>query len=180
MDKIRIKKRTFYLFILALTCFGCRHNVCGNNQLLNDCNYVESTTQMLQPYFHNNTSVTFRSRSGNMYGVDSDSELTFFSDGKVEMAEYGYGLKYYYGNYTILNDKSILLSLINYPGIWPIMKMAVCDKEVYLYAQSGKNGLELGGRGGSVETTEMKPFWPFKMIQPESTKDSAEAGTGKR
>ncbi|MCP5537318.1 MAG: hypothetical protein H7A51_13940 [Akkermansiaceae bacterium] len=119
-------------------------------------------------------TTTFVSRGGEYAGMDSDSSITFFDDGKVSMVECGVAPVTYNGTYTIDADGVITLKLKTYPGSWPQMIIRDDSGKILLHRLDGAIGLEFGGRGGAVETPEMKPFWPFglsSVLWPEPNEE---------
>jgi len=67
----------------------------------------------------------------------------------------------------VSGDGVITIKLVGYSGDWPEMKMAKDGVRIRLYARSGDDGFVFGGRAGGVETDEMKPFWPFALVESE-------------
>lgn len=107
--------------------------------------------------------VTFVSRSGKFYGMDSDSLLIFSKNGFVILTELGMGSKDYDGTFEIDADQTIKLDLPTYPGSWPPMRFRRDGDANFLDRIDQKTGFLFGGRSGAVETEEMKPFWPFGL-----------------
>lgn len=110
----------------------------------------------------------FGSRDGKSYGMDSDSKISLQSEGKAIVGEAGYSYQGYLGSYELEGDGTIVITLKGYRGKWPEMKMAKAGDTVRLFAKDGDNGFVFGGRGGAVETEEMKPFWPFRLMETGS------------
>lgn len=111
----------------------------------------------------------FGSRDGKSYGMDSDSEVSLQPEGKAILGEAGYTYQGYRGSYELGEDGTITITLKGYRGKWPEMKMTKAGDTVRLYSKDGDNGFVFGGRGGAVETEEMKPFWPFRLVEKSST-----------
>lgn len=161
------------LSIVALLCIDAAHpgyaqRACSKIHLIYGCKCIDSPSEILNQFFDNSKSITFRSRAGTFYHSDSDTELTFLPRLNVTITEYGYVPTHYNGTYLICDDGTIELHLDKYPATWPKMVMVVCDKDVFLYTQLGDTEFQAGGRGAFVIIEGMKPFWPFKMVQPES------------
>ncbi len=113
---------------------------------------------------------TFVSRGGEYEGMDSDSSISFLDGGRVTMSEYGIGPTNYNGTYGVDAGGVITLHLKNYPGDWPKMILRKIDGRFLLFRADGATHLAFGGRGGAVETSDMKPFWPFgvsEVLWPE-------------
>ena len=126
-------------------------------------------------------TTTFVSRGGDLAGMDSDSKIVFFDDERVSMTEYGVGPVTYNGTYTVNDGREITLHLESYPGKWPRMVIRKHEGKILLFRSDGTTGLEFGGRGGAVETPEMKPFWPFGLRsvswpEPEPYEEAEGAG----
>ena len=71
-----------------------------------------------------------------------------------------------------------MIALKGYRGDWPEMKLAKEGERIRLYARSGDAGFVFGGRSGGVETSDMKPFWPFALVESESTPNVTPVWTG--
>ena len=124
-------------------------------------------------------TTTFVSRGGQMAGMDSDSQIVFYDDGRVSMTEYGVGPVTYNGKYTVNEDREITLHLENYPSEWPRMVIRKHAGDILLFRSDGAAGLEFGGRGGATETPGMKSFWPFGLSSlswPEPEMFEVESG----
>jgi hypothetical protein len=120
----------------------------------------------------------FGSRDGKSYGMDSDSEISLQPEGKAIVGEAGYTYQGYRGSYGLEEDGTIVLTLKGHRGKWPEMKMAKSGDVVRLYAKDGDNGFVIGGRSGAVETNEMKPFWPFRLVDADSLPSVTPVWTG--
>ncbi|MES2439900.1 MAG: hypothetical protein V4584_12560 [Verrucomicrobiota bacterium] len=110
----------------------------------------------------------FGSRDGKSYGMDSDSEVSLQLEGRAIIGEHGYTYQGYRGSYELEGDGTIVVTLKGYRGKWPEMKLAKTGDVLRLFAKDGDNGFVVGGRGGSVETDDMKPFWPFRLVETSS------------
>lgn len=108
---------------------------------------------------------TFLSREGKFEGMDSDSEISFSDGGKVWMTEYGVAPIEYSGTFTVDDRGEITANFENYPGQWPKMVLRKVGGRILLFRADAASGLEFGGRGGALETPEMKPFWPFGLSE---------------
>ncbi|MES2659244.1 MAG: hypothetical protein V4689_11555 [Verrucomicrobiota bacterium] len=123
---------------------------------------------------------TFVSRAGDFGGMDSDSRISFSDDGRVSMTEYGYAPVEYSGTYSIDEHGIITSKFEKYTGEWPKMMFRKVDGRILLFRSDDATGLEFGGRGGAVETAEMKPFWPFGLTELswERLRPKAETSNG--
>ncbi len=114
-------------------------------------------------------TVVFYSRDGKFYGMDSDSLISFGKDGEAILGEYGYAYQGYRGSYFIEDDGVISVKLKGYRGKWPDMKVSIDGDSVRLFSSDGNGNFVFGGRAGGVLTPDMKPFWPFGLVETEST-----------
>ena len=128
-------------------------------------------------------SATFVSRAGDLGEMDSDSEISFSDDGRVTMTEYGYAPVEYSGTYSMNEYGTITAKFEKYQGQWPEMIFRRVDGRILLFRSDDATGLEFGGRGGAVETGEMKSFWPFgltelswKRHKPEAKNSDGDSG----
>ena len=122
---------------------------------------------------------TFVSRAGDLGGMDSDSEISFSDDGRVSMTEYGYAPVEYSGTYSMDEHGTITAKFEKYQGQWPQMMFRKVDGRILLFRSDDATGLEFGGRGGAVETAEMKPFWPFGLTELSWERPKPEAESSK-
>ena len=109
----------------------------------------------------------FHSRDGKFYGMDSDSVVSFEKERGAVVGEHGFAYQGYRGTYNVTKDGVISVALKGYRGNWPEMKLAKEGDLIRLYANDGKGNFVFGGRAGAVETEEMKPFWPFRLVETE-------------
>jgi len=123
-------------------------------------------------------NAVFSSRDGHSYGMDSDSIISFEAKGSVVLGEYGYAYQGYRGTYTVDNSGAISVELKGYHAKWPRMKMIQQGNTVRLYAEDGKTGFVFGDRGGSVESSKMKSFWPFRLVDTDHTPPVTPIHTG--
>jgi len=112
-------------------------------------------------------TVVFRSRDGKFYGMDSDSVVSLKKDNTAVVGEYGYAYQGYRGTYAVAADGVISISLKGYRGNWPDMKIAKEGDLIRLFSADGNGNFVFGGRAGGVETEEMKPFWPFRLVEAD-------------
>lgn len=112
---------------------------------------------------------TFLSRSGKLYGMDSDTLLSFRANNEVVLGEYGYAYIGYRGTYSVAADGVITLELKGYPADtkWPAMKLVSDGTSHWLHPVTKKNGFIMGGRGGATEFGDMNAFWPFKLVKSD-------------
>ena len=122
-------------------------------------------------------SAKFVSRAGDFGGMDSDSEISFSDDGRVSMTEYGYAPVEYSGTYLMDEHGTITAKFEKYQGQWPKMMFRKVHGRILLFRSDDAAGLELGGRGGAVETAEMRPFWPFGLTELLWARPKPEAKT---
>jgi len=123
-------------------------------------------------------TVSFGSRAGHFYGMDSDTELSFLSDGKVVLLEMGCTDTTYQGSYTVEDRGVISLQMEKRYGDWPSMVMTRKGIDLYLRTEDGYDDIIWGQRAGGASSWDMKPFWPFKMAL--SGMFVFDAGTRKR
>ena len=123
-------------------------------------------------------TVVFQSRDGKFYGMDSDSVISLELEGNVIVGEYGYTYQGYRGKFQVADDGMISIVLKGYPGKWPEMMMTKERREIWLYAKNGDRGFVFGGRGGAVEMGDMKSFWPFRLVEVNSTPTVTPIWTG--
>lgn len=150
------------VFVLALTATGCAQihdRVMGSKTF--EANPFDVLTQALQT----NHPVTFVSRSGITYGMDSDTVLLFSTNNVVQLIEYGYAIEVYQGQYQADTNGILTLSLPEYDGEWPEMVLVQQGDETFLfpYLPANKHFIA-GARGAACETSQMNPFWPFKRV----------------
>lgn len=123
-------------------------------------------------------TVVFVSRDGKMYGMDSDSVISFEADGKVVLGEFGAGIAGYRGTYEVAKDGSVSIVLKGYEAKWPVMKFSSEVGKMRLYAHKDGDGFVMGGRGGAVETGGMKRFWPFMLVDGARTPEVTPVWSG--
>lgn len=126
-------------------------------------------TKLLSDRFAAKKTAVFSSRDGKSYGMDSDSVVSLEPEGKAVVGEYGYSYQGCRGTYAVGEDGAISIALKGYRGKWPEMKMAKENNLIRLYAKDGDGNFVFGGRAGAVETEKMKPFWPFRLVETNST-----------
>jgi hypothetical protein len=114
-------------------------------------------------------TAVFRSRDGKFYGMDSDSVVSLEKDNTAVVGECGYAYQGYRGTYAVAADGVISISLKGYRGNWPDMKIAKEGDLIRLFSADGNGNFVFGGRAGGVETEDMKPFWPFRLVETDST-----------
>jgi hypothetical protein len=103
--------------------------------------------------------------------------FSFSDDGRVLMTEYGYAPVNYSGTYSMDDNGTITAKFEKYPGQWPKMMFGKVDGRILLFRSDDATGLVFGGRGGAVETAEMKPFWPFGLTELSWKRPKPEAKT---
>jgi hypothetical protein len=107
--------------------------------------------------------ITFSSRNGHYYGMDSDASLTIEKDGHVTVLELGVAPMTYEGTYDIDDSGTISLKLPNYKATWPTMHLYTTAKDAWLMRSDQKTDFNVGDRGGATQTSRMAPCWPFRM-----------------
>jgi hypothetical protein len=110
--------------------------------------------------------------------MDSDSVVSLEKDNSVVVGEYGYAYQGYRGTYAVAEDGVISVTLKGYRGDWPDMKIAREGDLIRLYSRDGNGNFVFGGRAGAVETEDMKPFWPFRLVETDSTPGVTPVYTG--
>ena len=129
---------------------------------------------MLDLLLSKQKEVTFVSRAGKMYGMDSDTELTFLPGRKVHLTEYGFAVADFEGVFTTDAEGSISLQLEKRRFPWPLMVLQFAKGEYYLHTKAGAAGFVMGNRAGATESSDMKPFWPFKLMAERKTEPNLE------
>lgn len=114
-----------------------------------------------------NPSFTFLSRQGEFAGMDSDTGITFRDDRTFTLIEMGLGRQEYSGKVTVEDDGAIVLDFKDYPRSWPTMRFERLGDSCFLHRVDGETGFIFGGRSGAVTTGDMKPFWPFALLEYE-------------
>ncbi|MDZ4404592.1 hypothetical protein [Prosthecobacter sp.] len=123
-------------------------------------------------------TVVFVSRDGKMYGMDSDSVISFEPDGKVVLGEYGVGIAGYRGTYQVAKDGSVSIALKGYVAKWPDMRFSNELGKMRLYAHKDGDGFVMGDRGGAFESGSMKRFWPFLLVDGGKTPEVTPVWSG--
>jgi hypothetical protein len=109
--------------------------------------------------------VTFVSRNGHLYGMDSDARVTIEADGHVAVDEFGVAPMTYKGTYKFDDTGTISVKLDGYQSKWPTMQLYTTAKAAWLMRSDKKPNFNMGDRGGATETPEMAPYWPFKLVK---------------
>src|SRR5438132_5237668 len=65
--------------------------------------------------------ITFRSWSGKLLRMDSDTEITFLPEQRVHMTEYGYVVNSYEGSYRIDASGEVTAKFEGFRHEWPVM-----------------------------------------------------------
>lgn len=102
--------------------------------------------------------------------MDSDSILRFKPGGRVILTEFGVGIQDYHGIYSIDEEGVISVEFAKHSE-WPPMVLERRGKNYFLHRKDERNHFEMGNRGGAVQTPDMNPFWPFKLVSSEWTPD---------
>ena len=130
---------------------------------------VEKAQKAIEDMLVQNRELSFISRDGNLYRMDSDSKIVLTTNRLVKVIEYGYTVENYTGQYSIDTNGVISLTLEGYHNSWPKMALWLSGASYYLHPISGRSGFTMGDRAGATETPRMKPFWPFKLVRRNST-----------
>jgi len=154
---------TAVVFLVVLAFAGCGKQESTPREVMPA--QAKDPGGVLDTLLSKKKTVTFVSRSGKFYGMDSDTELTFLPDRKVHLVEYGYAVSKYDGVYTADAEGVISLQLDNRRSPWPPMVLQFANGDYYLNTKSGASGFVMGDRAGATETSEMKPFWPFRLVE---------------
>lgn len=110
--------------------------------------------------------VTFSSRNGRDYGMDSDAWIRLQGSDQVTVVEAGFAPVTYEGTYSVDPDGTIHVALRDYPAKWPDTYLYIGRTGALLHPTDGHSSLDMGGRGGATETGRMPPFWPFAAKLP--------------
>jgi hypothetical protein len=113
-------------------------------------------------------TLLFRSRSGKLYGMDSDTDVLISTNHQAQLIQYGYTVTKYAGTYSVDDDGQIALDLAKYRRKWPVMRLSTAQGDFYLQTASGSTHFIMGDRAGATETPSMAPFWPFKLIKKDA------------
>ena len=109
--------------------------------------------------------VTFVSRNGRMYGMDSDARITLTANNFTEVTEFGYAPQSYQGTYSVDASGAIHVSLRHYTAKWPSMYLYTDKRGAILHPTDQDPSFRMGGRAGAVESSEMAPYWPFRQTK---------------
>lgn len=139
--------------IMCLLAVGCTNSIVSDPNLIIDVHIAERGFMQ------------FGSSSATDYGMDSFTVLAFLNDGGARLFEYGCGVGEYTGTFTSDARGVISLQLSDY-GEWPEMLMKREEGSYFLYTASGDDGIIWGQRAGGCWDSDMKPFWPFKWMEP--------------
>lgn len=131
-----------------------------------EARYV-APTSTFEELIGSNPSFTFLSRQGEFAGMDSDTVITFRDDRTFTLIEVGLGSTEYTGKVTVEDDGAIILDFENSPRSWPTMRFERLGDSCFLHRVDGKTGFIFGGRSGAVTSGDMKPFWPFALLDHE-------------
>ncbi|MBB5031185.1 energy transducer TonB [Prosthecobacter vanneervenii] len=157
------KHLPFLIFALALPCLAQQRSTAP--RFLQKSEVVNFIFQRHAA----GKTVVFVSRDGKIYGMDSDSVISFEPEGRVVLGEFGAGIAGYGGTYQVAKDGSVSISLKGYRAKWPEMRFSNELGKMRLYAPKSGDGFVMGGRGGAVEMGGMRPFWPFFLVDGART-----------
>ena len=105
----------------------------------------------------------FRSRDGRWYGMDSDADIALKRNGTVQVTEFGYGVDTYGGTYSVDDSGTIHVTLHRYPAKWPSMYLYKDSRGAVLSPIDRDQSFKMGGRAGTVISSGMAPYWPFRQ-----------------
>jgi hypothetical protein len=117
-------------------------------------------------------AITFRSWEGRRRGGDTDEDLRFGPDGKVELVEFGFVLERFEGTYRLDWDGLVIIELKDYPYPCPLMRLGSDSRTLTLFRCDGRNrmfnGVSLGPSAG-------ESYWPFRppKDKPDARPDIA-------
>lgn len=96
---------------------------------------------------------SFVSRDGHIYGMDSDADVTIYSDKRVVVNEYGVAPMKYESKLTVDADGAIHLQLKDYHAKWPAMYLYNLPKgSFFLFPADKSPRFRMGGSGrGDVD-----------------------------
>ena len=115
-------------------------------------------------------AVPFRAWNGLRVGMDSDTEIVFFSDGTVGMLEYGYDLQRYLGIYRVDEDGRISIAFASFPRGWPDMTLERDATDLLLRPVDPRIRFVMGSRGAAT-LIGGRAYWPFRTVtEPEEAK----------
>jgi hypothetical protein len=122
-------------------------------------------TQVLNHISAKSAGVTFVSRNGRFYGMDSDACITLSESNQTTVTEFGYARQTYDGTYSVDDSGAILVSLRRYPAKWPSMYLYTDSDGAILLPTNQERSFNIGGRAGAVEKSDMAPYWPFRQTK---------------
>ncbi len=149
---------------LAILPFVCVLSACATPHATPTRGDHFSRTEVIARITSNPNGITFVSRDGRMYGMDSDARITLKAESQTEVTEFGYAIQTYNGTYAVDEQGAIRVSLRHYPAKWPTMYIYSNKKTAWLFPADRDPSFRMGGRAGAVETSRMKPYWPFRQI----------------
>ena len=109
--------------------------------------------------------VTFVSRNGRMYGMDSDARITLTKNNQTEVTEFGYAPQTYNGTYSVDASGAIRVSLRRYPAKWPTMYLYTDKRGAILHPTDQDPSVRMGGRARAVTSSDMAPYWPVRQTK---------------
>jgi len=124
-----------------------------------------SCAEVLTHIAAHSSGITFTSRNGRMYGMDSDAKITLRGNNQTELTEFGFAPQTYHGTYSVDSSGAIRVSLRNYPSKWPSMYLYNDKQGAILYPVDQDPSFRMGGRAGAVTSSDMAPYWPFRQTK---------------
>ena len=109
-------------------------------------------------------SITFRSWSGKLLETDSDTDITFLSDQRVRVIEYGYVVNSYEGSYVIEKNGEVTVKIKGFGHEWPVMLLKQDSTSFLLRPKDPKIDFVMGNRGGATIPDDQGTYWPFRPI----------------
>lgn len=103
--------------------------------------------------------------------MDSDTELTFYSDGTVHMFEWGFTLMSYKGTYALRPDGRIRVAFNDFDRDWPVMVLYAQADSLLLRPENPRDAFVMGNRAGATMPGGAGQYWPFRMLVGEEESD---------
>ena len=115
--------------------------------------------------------ITFRSWSGKLLRMDSDTEITFLPEQRVHMTEYGYVVNSYEGSYGIDASGEVTAKFEGFRHEWPVMLLQQDSTSLLLRPKDARISFVMGNRGGATIPGDQGSYWPFRPIPAQEQAD---------
>src|SRR5665213_1647119 len=161
-----MKYRTLFTLQLVLIA-GCASSSASSPTSARSSRVVPPVRVLnsaFQEQIEHDGSLTFRSWNGRRLGMDDDTELRFLPNAKVEMIEYGFGVRGYRGTYQLDDAGKLTTDFEQLEHPWPAMLLERDDKSLILLRGDGMNVLPTGGHTGAILPDGAGKYWPFRMV----------------